>query len=58
MNEIERDDELIAAAGKLSTEISPARDLWPGIEDAIARPGRPAETNMNALRPSLLVWPS
>jgi hypothetical protein len=41
MNEIERDDELIAAAGKLSAEISPARDLWPGIEDAITRPGRP-----------------
>jgi len=40
MNEIERDDELIVAAGKLSAEISPARDLWPGIEAAIAQPRR------------------
>ena len=33
MNDIERDDELIARARELSTEISPQRDLWPGIED-------------------------
>lgn len=42
MNDIDRDDELIAAAGKLSAEIRPARDLWPAIEDAITRPGRPS----------------
>lgn len=36
----ERDDKLIAAARHLSTEISPERDLWPGIEEAIARPQR------------------
>lgn len=40
MNDIERDDELIAAAGSLSTEISPAKDLWPGIAAAIAQPRR------------------
>ena len=40
MNEIERDDKLIAEASKLSTEISPERDLWPGIEQAIRVPQR------------------
>jgi len=40
MNDIERDDELIAAASALSTEISPDRDLWPDIEQAIATPKR------------------
>ena len=40
MNDIERDDELIAAASGLATEISPDRDLWPGIEQAIASPQR------------------
>jgi hypothetical protein len=40
MNEIERDDELIAKASKLSTGISPDRDLWPGIEKAINEPQR------------------
>lgn len=39
MNE-EHDDKLVAAAGKLATEISPQRDLWPGIERAISAPGR------------------
>ena len=28
------DDKLIAAARKLSTDISPGRDLWPGIAEA------------------------
>jgi len=32
------EDKLIAAARKLSTDISPGRDLWPGIAEAIARP--------------------
>lgn len=40
MNDIERDDRLIAAAGGLSTEISPEKDLWPGIAAAIAEPVR------------------
>ena len=30
------DDDLIAAAGRLTTAISPERDLWPGIEREIA----------------------
>lgn len=38
MNDIERDDEMIARARELSTEISPQQDLWPGIEAAIRRP--------------------
>ena len=48
MNDIERDDELIAAASALSTEISPDRDLWPGIEQAIAAPKRSRWTPMLA----------
>jgi hypothetical protein len=40
MNHIKRDDELIAQASKLSTEISPEKDLWPGIEKAINAPQR------------------
>jgi len=32
------DDKLMEAAGQLSTEISPGRDLWPGIAEAIAAP--------------------
>jgi hypothetical protein len=32
------DDKLMKAAGKLSKEISPVIDLWPGIADAIERP--------------------
>ncbi len=40
MNDIERDDKLIAAASALSTEISPENDLWPGIAKAIAQPKR------------------
>jgi len=40
MTDIDRNDELIAAASKLSTEISPERDLWPGVARAIAGPQR------------------
>ena len=40
MKDNDRDDKLIAAASKLSTEISPERDLWPGIEQAIRVPQR------------------
>jgi len=32
------DDKLMEAAGQLSTQISPGRDLWPGIAEAIASP--------------------
>ena len=40
MNDTDRNDELIARAGRLSREISPERDLWPGIAEGIARPKR------------------
>ena len=32
------DDKIIEAAGQLSTDISPGRDLWPGISEAIEQP--------------------
>ena len=31
----QREDRLMAEAGKLSQSISPERDLWPGIAEAI-----------------------
>ena len=40
MNEMEREDELIAKASELATEIRPERDLWAGIEAEISRPQR------------------
>ncbi len=40
MNETDRNDELIARARGLATEISPERDLWSGVETAITRPQR------------------
>ena len=33
------DDALMAAAKELPAEVTPERDLWPGIEQAIAPPG-------------------
>jgi len=48
MNDIDRDDEFVAAASGLATEISPDRDLWPGIEQAIATPRRSRWTPMLA----------
>ena len=39
MNE-QDDDKLMQAAGQLATEISPERDLWPGIAEAIRAPAR------------------
>ncbi len=47
MNEIE-DDRLSKAASELATEISPERDLWPGIEEAINKPKRSRWTPMLA----------
>lgn len=36
-------DELMAKAARLATDVRPARDLWPGIEQGIrAQSGRPA----------------
>ena len=44
----ERDDELVAMAGKLSLEVAPKRDLWPDIEAAITTPQRSRWTPMFA----------
>ncbi len=43
------DDELMAIAASLPTDITPERDLWPGIEQAIARPVRPADGVWNTV---------
>ena len=41
MNENQRfDDKLMEAAQALGTEVAPERDLWPDIENAIAKPSR------------------
>lgn len=40
------DDRLDRLAGELATEIAPERDLWPGIEEAIAQPRRSRRTPM------------
>ncbi len=47
MNAID-DDKLSKAASELATEISPERDLWPGIEEAINKPKRSRWTPMLA----------
>lgn len=43
------DDELMAAAAKLSTEVTPDRDLWPGIQQAISKPAKPSPTVWNSI---------
>jgi hypothetical protein len=43
-----KDDELMQAAGQLSTRISPERDLWPDIAEAIASPAPKRWTPMLA----------
>lgn len=42
------DDKLAAAARRLTTEISPDRELWPGIAEAIRTPRRARWTPMLA----------
>jgi hypothetical protein len=42
------DDKLMQSAAKLSQEISPERDLWAGIEEAIEKPQRRRWTPMLA----------
>jgi hypothetical protein len=39
----EQDDKMTMAASQLATEIAPARDLWPGIDEAIKAPQRPRQ---------------
>ena len=41
------DDELMAAAAELATEVRPERDLWPAIEQTISQPAIPARTVWN-----------
>jgi hypothetical protein len=43
------DDELTAAAAELATEVTPDRDLWRGIEQAISQPARPVRTAWNSV---------
>ena len=52
MNEISDknfDDELMAAAAELATEVTPERNLWPGIEQAISQPAIPSRTVWNSV---------
>ena len=42
-------DDLMAAAGDLATEVKPGRDLWPGIEQVITKPARPAHSAWNTV---------
>ena len=42
-------DDLMAAAADLATEVKPGRDLWPGIEQAITKPARPAHSVWNTV---------
>ena len=44
----EFDDKLDRSARQLATEISPERDLWPGVAEAIATPKRARWTPMLA----------
>jgi hypothetical protein len=46
--EVDRNDSIVAAAGRLPTEVSPERDLWPGVARAIGRPRRASWTPMFA----------
>jgi hypothetical protein len=43
----EERDELMRAARRLPRGIAPQRDLWPGIEKAIAQPARPSRFRWN-----------
>ena len=42
------EDRIMQAAARLTTEVSPERDLWPGIEEAIRKPQRSWWTPMLA----------
>ncbi len=51
----EFDDKLLESARKLATEMSPERDLWPGIRDAIERPRERRWTPMFAQAAAVVV---
>jgi hypothetical protein len=44
----EQDDKMTMAASQLATEMTPSRDLWPGIEEAIKAPRVPRQTTWYA----------
>ena len=44
-----QNDELMAKAAALATEVSPERDLWPGIEQAINEPARPRRSGFGSV---------
>ena len=44
-----QNDELMAKAAALATEVSPERDLWPGIEQAINEPVRPRRSGFGSM---------
>jgi hypothetical protein len=43
------DEKLMSAAAEIATEVKPGRDLWPGIQQAISKPVRPAHTVWNSV---------
>ena len=45
----EFENEIMTAAGKMATEVAPARDLWPAIEAAITEPARPRKSAWNTV---------
>ena len=45
----EFDDDLMARAAALATDVAPVRDLWPAIEQAITVPAKPARTVWNSV---------
>lgn len=49
------DDKLTRAARQLAAEITPERDLWPGIAEAITAPGKPRWTPMFAQAAAVLL---
>lgn len=49
------DDKLTRAARQLATEITPERDLWPGIANAITAPSKPRWTPMFAQAAAVLL---
>ena len=49
------DDALMAAASRLATEVSPERDLWRGIEDAMTKPQRVRRTPILAQAAAVLL---
>jgi hypothetical protein len=44
-----KNDELMAKAAALATAVSPERDLWPGIEQAISEPVRPRRSGFGSM---------